>query len=382
MGADVFLVGPMPTPAVAHLTRSLVADASIVLTASHNPAEDNGIKFFSNKGIKLPDDVELKIEELIFSKKLDTSHVMGDMIGKAKRIEDASGRYIEFAKQTILNYSLSGMKIVLDCANGAAYKIAPQVFKELGAEVITIGNDPDGLNINKDCGAMCTQEISKIVKKSKADLGMAFDGDADRIILVDEKGNVVDGDSIIFLVAKNHQKRGKLKNDTVVVTQYSNLGLDAKLKDYGINTVRVENGDRYVIDEMLKSGYVVGGEKSGHIILSRYNTTGDGIVTGLHIAKINKKSGKTISELVKEIEYYPQLLKNIDIKEKKELSKIKGYKELKKKIDDKLGKDGRIFVRYSGTQNVCRVMIEGKDKKVIKAFLDEMVKLIKNEVGI
>lgn len=382
MGADVMLVGPMPTPAVAHLTKSLVADAGIVLTASHNPAEDNGIKFFSSKGIKLPDEVELKIENLILNDDLDSTDIKGNLIGKAFRVDDAIGRYIEFAKQSILNFSLSGLKIVLDCANGAAYKIAPKVFKELGAEVIVMNDNPDGLNINENCGALFPENMGAIVKANKADIGMAFDGDADRIIVVDENGDVVDGDCIIYLIAKNHLKRGVLKNDGVVITQYSNLALDAKLKSLGIKAVRVENGDRYVIDQMIKSNYVVGGEKSGHIILSRYSTTGDGIISALHMAKILKKSNQKLSELNKELVFFPQVLENINVKEKKDLSKIPGFNSLKSRIEDELGDCGRIFVRYSGTQNVCRIMLEGKELSQIKSFAQEVRAIISSEIGV
>ncbi|MFW6311038.1 MAG: phosphoglucosamine mutase [Nanoarchaeota archaeon] len=382
MGADVILVGPVPTPAVAHLVKSLVADVGIVLTASHNPAGDNGIKYFSSKGVKIPDEKEMEIEKLIFSEELEKKLAKVENIGKAYRVEDASGRYIEFAKHSIINYSLSGLRVVLDCANGASYKIAPKVFKELGAEVISINTEPDGLNINLNCGATSPQNLSEVVTKEKADIGMAYDGDADRLIVVDEKGNIVDGDTIIYLIAKNHQQRNVLKNDSIVVTQYSNLALDAKLKQCGIKTIRVENGDRYVIDEMIKKKIVVGGEKSGHIILSRYSTTGDGIISSLHIAKILQKSKKSMSELASELQFYPQVLENLEVKEKRPLDQLSSFMELKKEIEESLGSQGRVFVRYSGTENLCRIMIEGKNLETIKEMAKKVKETLAKEVGL
>ncbi len=368
MGADVILVGPMPTPAIAHLTKSMGADAGIVLTASHNPAEDNGIKLFSSEGIKLSDI-------------LTTSGVVGNLIGKAYRVDDATGRYIEFTKQSILNYSLSGMKIVMDCANGATYKIAPKVFKELGADVIVINNEPDGMNINKNCGALYPEGMGQLVKAKGADIGLAFDGDGDRIIVCDENGEVIDGDTIIYLIAKNHLKRGVLKNNTVVVTDYSNLAFDAKMKESGIETVRVQNGDRYVIEEMLRGEFVVGGEKSGHVILSRYSTTGDGIVTALHLTKILKKSERKLSELSKELVLYPQIMLNVKVSKKKEFSEIVGFNEIKEKIESTLKEKGRLFVRYSGTENLCRIMLEGEDLVQIKSFGEQVKEVIEKAIG-
>jgi len=381
MGADVILVGPMPTPAIAHLTKSMGADAGIVLTASHNPAEDNGIKLFSSEGIKLSDKKELEIEKHIFDDILTTSGVVGNLIGKAYRVDDATGRYIEFTKQSILNYSLSGMKIVMDCANGATYKIAPKVFKELGADVIVINNEPDGMNINKNCGALYPEGMGQLVKAKGADIGLAFDGDGDRIIVCDENGEVIDGDTIIYLIAKNHLKRGVLKNNTVVVTDYSNLAFDAKMKESGIETVRVQNGDRYVIEEMLRGEFVVGGEKSGHVILSRYSTTGDGIVTALHLTKILKKSERKLSELSKELVLYPQIMLNVKVSKKKEFSEIVGFNEIKEKIESTLKEKGRLFVRYSGTENLCRIMLEGEDLVQIKSFGEQVKEVIEKAIG-
>ncbi|MEM4398139.1 MAG: phosphoglucosamine mutase, partial [Candidatus Woesearchaeota archaeon] len=282
MGADVFLVGPMPTPAIAHLTRSFAADAGIMISASHNPAEDNGIKFFDSKGYKLPDEIEEEIEKNVFNdlekNHIRTEHITSKEIGRAYRIEDAQGRYIEFAKGTIKNTPLNGLKIVLDCANGASYKVAPLIFRELGSDLIVLANQPDGNNINKECGALNPEIAKAAVLGHNADIGITLDGDADRVILIDEQGNILDGDYILAIAGLSLIEKNKLAKNTIVATQYTNLAFDELMKRHNANVVKVLNGDRYVIDEMRKNNYNLGGEYSGHIIFSDYNSTGDGII--------------------------------------------------------------------------------------------------------
>lgn len=365
VGGDVFLVGPMPTPAVAHLVKSFAADAGIVISASHNPAQDNGIKLFSGQGLKLSDATEQKIEALFFSDIIATDHINGGKIGKAYRIDDAAGRYIEFAKSTINNRSLSGLKIVLDCANGAAYKIAPLILRELGAEVTVYYNKPDGLNINLNCGATHPEVIATEVLNQKADVGITLDGDADRVILVDEQGNVVNGDQIMAIAALDMIKKGELNKKTLVATTYSNLGLDKAIQKAGGKVVRVKNGDRYVIEEMLKNGYKLGGEQTGHIIFFDYAMTGDATIAALKILDIIKQSGKKLSELANCMTKYPQVLINVNVKDKKDIKEIPELAEAIEIVKKELGNKGRALVRYSGTENILRVMVEGEDKEQI-----------------
>ncbi len=380
VGADVLLVGPMPTPAIAHLTKSLNADAGIVLSASHNPAEDNGIKIFSEDGYKLPDDVENEIEKYVLSEKVKTEHVKGDLIGKAHRIDDAKGRYIEFAKASVESMSLKGLKIVLDCANGAAYDTAPHILSELGAEVIVLNDKPDGLNINLDCGALHPEKMMDVVKKERADIGIALDGDADRIIVCDEKGQNVDGDHIIAICATDMKENGALKKNRVVVTIMTNKGFDIAMDNVGVKVAKTDVGDRYVVDEMRKKGYVLGGEQSGHIIFSNYTTTGDGIVSGLQLLKVIKKSGKKMSNLAGCMKSLPQVLVNVDVREKKDINKLKVSGNIKT-AETLLGNKGRVLIRYSGTQNLCRIMIEGENKREIQKMANDIAKAMKKEIG-
>jgi phosphoglucosamine mutase len=385
MGVDVYLVGPLPTPAIALLTKSLNCHAGIVITASHNPAEDNGIKIFDKDGFKLSDDEEQKIEELILSEKTciqKIKDIIGNKIGKAYRLDDAKGRYIEFAKSTIGDFNLTGLKIVLDCANGAAYYVAPRVFSELGAEVIIINDKPDGLNINKECGATFPKIIGELVKKNKADIGISLDGDADRVIIADENGEIVDGDYILSFCAVELVKKNKLKNNTLVLTDYSNLGVDEHLKKHNIEVIRTDNGDRYVIEEMKKNNYNLGGENSGHIIFSDYTTTGDGIISALQFIKLIKEKNIKVSESRQYIKKYPQIIKNIDVKEKKPLEDLKGLQEKLKEKKLILKNEGRILIRYSGTQNMCRILVEGENENIIKEIVEELSNEIKKEVGI
>lgn len=382
MGADVVLVGPMPTPAIAHLTKSLNANAGIVISASHNPAEDNGIKIFSGDGFKLPDDVEEEIEKYLLDEDISAEHIKAEMIGKATRVNDARGRYIEFSKNSIDNMSLSNIKVVLDCANGAAYSVAPSIFEELGAEVFVLNNTPDGLNINKDCGALHPEKMQEAVKVHKADIGIALDGDADRVIVCDENGNNVDGDCIIAISAINLKQKGMLKNNTVVTTVMANKGFEAAMKEHNIKVVSTKVGDRYVIEEMRRNNYNLGGEQSGHIIFLDEITTGDGIISGLQILRIMKETGKSLSELTKCMKTFPQTLINVAVKKKPEIETLKNVSAKIKDTEKKLGDTGRVLVRYSGTQHICRVMVEGKNKKEIEKYAKLIADAIKKETGV
>jgi len=381
VGADVLLVGPMPTPAIAHLTKSLNADAGIVLSASHNPAEDNGIKIFSGDGYKLPDDVEDEIEKYVLSEKIRTEHVKGGLIGKAHRVDNAKGRYIEFVKASVKSMSLKGLKIVLDCANGAAYNTAPHILSELGAEVIVLNDRPDGLNINLDCGALHPEMMIEVVKKEKADIGIALDGDADRVIVCDEKGRSVDGDHIIAICAIDMKEKGALRKNSVVVTIMANKGFDIAMEKARIKVVKTKVGDRYVVDEMRKKGYVLGGEQSGHIIFSDYTTTGDGMVSALQLLRVMKERGAKLSKLAECMKSLPQVLVNVEVKGKKDINKLKVNEKIKS-AESKLGEKGRVLVRYSGTENLCRIMIEGENKREIHKVANDIAKAMKKEIGI
>ena len=382
MGVSVYLVGPMPTPAIAHLTKSFAASAGIVISASHNPADDNGIKIFTADGFKLPDDVEQKIEQIVLSNNISTEHITVDKVGKAYRIEDARGRYIEFAKGTINNLSLKGLKIILDCANGAAYKVAPLILKELGAEVIVLNNSPDGLNINSNSGAMHPEAVQKAVKENKADIGIALDGDADRLILVDEKAVIINGDFILAMLALEFSKKQKLKQNTVIATIMSNLGLINLLQKNNINVLQTKVGDRYVIEEMQKSHSNLGGEQSGHIILSDFSTTGDGTIAALQILKIMKEQKKSLSQLASVMQEYPQIMINVPVKQKTPIEELSLVKKKIKEIEKQLAQNGRVLVRYSGTENCCRVMVEGESKQTITHYAQQIAELIKKEIGL
>ncbi|MCM2324949.1 MAG: phosphoglucosamine mutase [Candidatus Woesearchaeota archaeon] len=379
MGADVFLVGPVPTPTVAHLIRSFNVDAGIMISASHNPYTDNGIKFFDEKGHKLPDETEEKIEKAVFED-INTEHVDSKSIGRAYRIDDAKGRYIESAKASINNISLKGLKVVIDCANGAAYKVAPYILKELGAEVVVLNNQPDGNNINLECGALHPEVLKAAVLGHGADVGITLDGDADRIIMVDEKGNILDGDFILAIAGLEFLRQGKLKKDTVVVTEYTNLAFDELFRKHKGNVVRVQNGDRYVIEEMLDKGYNVGGEASGHVIFSDFNSTGDGMIAGLQVLRIMKEKKKRLSELNPLVKF-PQVIINVIVKEKKPIEKMKNVMDEIKEAEKILGKNGRHLIRYSGTEMKARVMIEGKDKAMIEKLANRIAAEIRKEVG-
>ncbi|MCM8535036.1 MAG: phosphoglucosamine mutase [Lentisphaeraceae bacterium] len=380
MGMDVYLVGPMPTPAVAHLTKSMIADVGIMITASHNPAEDNGIKIFDGFGFKLPDEVESKIEDILLS---DDEILPSDptKMGKAYRIDDAGGRYIEYAKNCIENQSLRGLKVVLDCANGAGYYLNPHIFKELGVEVIKMNTSPDGLNINRDCGALYTEKMASLVRAHEADCGIAFDGDADRVIFCDSEGVVVDGDKIIAMCALDLKERGQLQNDTIVVTSMTNLGLHKAMANAGIKTVITDVGDRYVIEAMRKGDFVLGGEQSGHIIFKQFATTGDGALGGLMVLALMKRTGKTLSKLAECMEVFPQKLTNIPVSQKPPLESLSLVQKTLKDCEAALGTSGRCVLRYSGTENKLRVLIEAEKQEDVSFWTDKFVASVKEELG-
>ena len=383
MGVDVMLVGPFPTPGIAFLTRSLRADAGVVLSASHNPFQDNGIKFFSRDGLKLPDRLEQEMEDLIFSGKIDSIRPTAGEIGKAFRVDDAEGRYIEFVKSCLpRGISLEGLKVVVDCANGAAYKIAPTILRELDAEVITIGTDPDGLNINKGCGSTHPEVIQKAVVEHQAHIGIAHDGDADRALFACEKGSLVNGDQVMAALAISMKNLRELKKNTLVTTVMSNMGLDRAMKEAGILVVKTAVGDRYVLERMLQDGYNFGGEQSGHIISLDHNTTGDGLITALRILALMKTSGKALSELAAIMTNYPQVMTNVRVKERRDLATLPKVRRHIETIEKGLDGSGRLLVRYSGTEPLVRIMIEGEDESEIQKLADDLAQTIQEAIGV
>ena len=378
MGVDVQLLGPLPTPGIAFITTSMRADAGVVISASHNPFQDNGIKIFSKDGFKLPDEVELDIEDLIFSQKMAALRPVADEVGKATRIDDAKGRYIVFLKNTFpTKYTLDDFHIVLDCAHGATYKVAPYVFSELGAKVTCIGVDPDGKNINRDCGALHPEVMAEKVQQLGADIGLALDGDGDRLIVCDERGKIVDGDHIMAICASDLISRRKLKKKTLVATVMSNMGLEKAMTKMGGKLLRTQVGDRYVVETMRAKGYNFGGEQSGHLVFLDHNTTGDGILAALQLLSIMIKKKKPLSKLATLMTTYPQLLENVRMSSKIDPDQIQGFPEALKKAEEKLGKRGRILVRPSGTEPVIRVMAEGEDEKEISTIALELCDIIR-----
>ncbi len=382
MGVDVLLVGPLPTPGIAHITKSMRADAGVVISASHNPFQDNGIKFFSADGFKLPDEIELKVERLIDSKKIDSLRPTATEVGKAFRIDDAAGRYIVFLKNTFpADLDLSGLKIVLDCANGAAYRVAPAVFEELGAEVITLGVKPNGSNINAGCGSLHPEVISEAVKSHRADIGIALDGDADRVIVCDEFGNEVNGDQIMAICAIDMLARKTLKKKTLVATVMSNMGLDIALRKAGGKIIKTAVGDRYVVEEMRKGGYNLGGEQSGHLIFLDSNTTGDGVLAALQLLAVMRRKGKQLSELSGVMIPLPQVLLNVRVQERKDIMTLPNVAAAIREVERKLGDEGRVLIRYSGTEPLLRIMLEGQDKYEITTWANEIGDLVKQQIG-
>ncbi|MDB4079138.1 phosphoglucosamine mutase, partial [Amylibacter sp.] len=372
-GMDVYLLGPVPTPAVGVLTRSMRADVGVMISASHNSYLDNGIKFFGPEGFKLSDKVELEIEKLLDG---EIEYAASENIGMAKRIDDALGRYMEFAKSAFPRKKLlNGLKVVVDCANGAAYKAAPIVLWELGAEVISIGVNPDGYNINKDCGSTHPQNAAKAVLEHNADVGICLDGDADRLILIDNKGNIADGDQLMGLIASQWSSKGKLANNTLVATVMSNMGLERYLNTLDIKLLRTNVGDRYVVEAMRKFGYNLGGEQSGHIVMTDYATTGDGLMAALQFLNALVESKCTSSELIKVFDPMPQLLRNVKLNNSESLDNLK-VKESIKAGEDAFGHIGRILIRKSGTEPLLRVMGECEDPKLLKAVIGNIVETV------
>lgn len=381
VGVYVQLIGPMPTPGIGFLAQNMRASAGIIISASHNPYSDNGIKIFGPDGYKISDGFELEIEKMIFNEDLNKHLVENEFIGRTKRIDDAAGRYIVYAKNTFpLDLTLEGVRIVLDCANGAAYKVAPMVLEELGAEVITVNKEPNGFNINSKSGAMFPEALCEAVKTYRADLGMALDGDADRIILVDNKGVVVDGDAILALSALHLKSVGLLADNKVIATKMSNLALDECLNENGIEVIRVAVGDKNVVKAMRELNVKLGGEQSGHIIFLDHSTTGDGVVAALKVLEVMKRQNKTLSELSSILKPYPQVKINVKVKNKIPLDEIVGYSDLQKKQEKILGTQGRILVRYSGTENLARVLVEGKDKSQIAGIAKEFEVFLKENL--
>lgn len=383
MGVDVLLVGPMPTPAIAFLTRSFRADAGVVISASHNLFEDNGIKFFSENGFKLPDEYEKEIEDIIFSGEIDNLRPTGNSLGKAFRIDDADGRYIEFAKNTLpKGIDFEGITAAVDCANGAAYKITPTVLQELGANIITIGDKPDGVNINLECGSLHPEKVQKVVMESGADIGIAHDGDADRVILVDERGGIVDGDKMMAMCALEMKRSGRLWQDTLVTTVMSNIGLEIAMKEAGISVVRTPVGDRYVLEEMVRSNCNLGGEQSGHVLFLDYNTTGDGLITVLQVLTLMKKTGMPLSQLASCMKTFPQRLVNMKVRERKSIDSIPQIRHVIQESEKGLDGKGRIVIRYSGTEPLLRIMVEGDQEDKINTIVDNISDVINKFLGV
>jgi phosphoglucosamine mutase len=383
MGVDVLFIGPLPTPGVAYVTRSLRADAGIVITASHNPYDDNGIKFFRADGYKLDDRIEARIEDLVFSGEIENIRPTAQEIGKAVRIDDALGRYIEYAKSSFpRGMTLEGMRVVADCGHGAAYKSTPCVLRELGAEVIVYGNQPDGMNINKDCGSMHPEKMCQQVREHRAHLGIAHDGDADRVLLCDETGTMIDGDDILAIAARDMLTQGILPKKTVVATVMSNAGLDAFVTEHGGKVIRTAVGDRHVIDEMLRNGYSLGGEQSGHMIFRDYSTTGDGLVCALQILRIMKAAESPLSRLARCWSRYPQLVVNVRVREKKPFDQLDGVLQLVAQADAEVSASGgRVLLRYSGTEPKARLLIEGREMAVLEKHSQKICEAIRKQVG-
>ncbi|MCL2457912.1 MAG: phosphoglucosamine mutase [Desulfobulbus sp.] len=378
MGVNVQLVGPLPTPGIAFITTSMRADAGVVISASHNPFQDNGIKIFSANGFKLPDELEADIEDLIFSQKMAALRPVADEVGKASRIEDAAGRYIVYLKNSFpKDYVLDDFHIVLDCAHGAPYKVAPHVFSELGAKVTTIGVDPDGKNINHECGALHPELMAAKVRQLGADIGLALDGDGDRLIVCDEHGNIVGGDHIMAICASELMHRRKLKKKTLVATVMSNMGLEQAMHAMGGLMVRTQVGDRYVVEAMRTKGYNFGGEQSGHLVFLDHNTTGDGALAALQLLTIMIKKNKPLSELATIMSTFPQVLKNVRMASRIAPEHIPGFSEALAKAERQLGSSGRILVRASGTEPVIRVMTEGEDEQEITAIAHDLCEVIR-----
>jgi phosphoglucosamine mutase len=383
MGVDALLVGPLPTPGIAFLTASMRADAGVVISASHNPYQDNGIKFFARDGFKLPDEVEARLEELVFEPgSIDALRPTASEVGKAFRIDDAVGRYVVFLKNSFpKEFDLVGLKIVLDCAHGAAYKVAPEVFTELGAEVIPYGVKPNGTNINAGCGSMHPEVIAGAVREHGAHLGIALDGDADRCIFVDEHGSEVDGDHILAICGTHLLAQGRLPQKTVVATVMSNLGLDIAIRRAGGQVVKTAVGDRYVVEAMRRHDYRLGGEQSGHMIFLDHNTTGDGVITALQILAIMQQTGQSLSELARVMTALPQVLVNVRVRERRPIEQVPEIARKVQTVTAHLGDSGRVLIRYSGTESLLRIMLEGQDQQEIMALAHDLAATVESHLG-
>jgi len=382
MGGYPYLVGVLPTPGIAFITQSMRADAGIVISASHNPYQDNGLKIFGGNGFKLTDEEEDHIEDLILNNRLVELLPTAEGMGKAFRIEDVHGRYIVFLKNTFPRHlSMEGMKIVLDTANGATYRVAPEAFIELGAEVEVIHNTPNGININDKCGSQHTQDLKKRVVESGATIGLAFDGDGDRLIAVDEKGHEITGDQVLIICANMLKKDGKLKNDLLVTTVMSNLGLKVACKKYGFKHHASKVGDRYVLEDMLSMGSVIGGEEAGHMIFLDHHTTGDGIIAAMQLIAAMVRERKPLSEMAAMMNIFPQKLINVDVKRKPDITSVPKLMEAIRQVESELGEQGRVLVRYSGTQNMCRVMVEGPTAAVTEKYCRQIADIVRGELG-
>jgi phosphoglucosamine mutase len=382
LGVDVLIIGPLPTPGVAYITRSLRADAGIILSASHNPYEDNGIKFFRHDGYKLDDQVEQQIEQLIFAGEIDSIRPTAGKIGRAARIDDALGRYVEFAKASFpRGMSLEEMHVAVDVANGAAYKSTPCILRELGAEVTIAHNEPNGTNINAQCGSIYPEEIQRLVKETGADVGITHDGDADRVLLCDENGEIVDGDEILAIASIDLLRSSRLEQNTVVATVMSNFGLEEALATQGGKVVRTKVGDRYVIEEMVQRKLNLGGEQSGHIIFRDFTTTGDGIISALQILRIMHKTGQPLSKLKTSLKKYPQAQRNLFVKEKPPLAELAAVMKLVDEIEKELSGKGRVLLRYSGTEPKIRLLVEGREFGKIDKHADRLADAIQNAIG-
>jgi len=382
MGVNVIQVGPIPTPAMAFLTADMRCDAGVMISASHNPYQDNGIKFFAHDGFKLPDDVENQIEQLIASGDLARLRCAPDHIGQARRIDDAQGRYVVMLKKTFpLALRLDGLRVVLDCANGAAYRVGPTVLEELGAEVFTLGVDPNGRNINDGVGSQHPETLIEKVLELRADVGIAVDGDADRVVLACEKGRLLDGDAVLALCARDLAERGALAGRAVVATVMSNLGLERALAEIGVELVRTQVGDRYVVEEMRRHGYNLGGEQSGHVIFLDHTHTGDGLLTALQVLAIMRRKERPLSELAGGIERFPQVLVNFAVAEKRPLETLGDFMRQLRQVEQELGKRGRVLIRYSGTEAKARVMVEGEDEARVTALAQELADALKRALA-
>lgn len=382
MGVDTLMVGPLPTPGVAFITRAYRADAGIVISASHNPYYDNGIKFFSSEGFKLPDSWEHQMEQLISKNDFDDSLPDDGDIGKNFKITDADGRYIEFAKATFpRRLSLKNLTIALDCANGAGYKVAPLIFRELDAKVFIYGNNPDGLNINLNCGSLYPETVQKAVLEHRADIGIALDGDADRVIMTDENAQIVDGDTILAICARDMKRRGVLKGNKVVSTIMSNLGFIKAMEELDIEVIRAQVGDRYVIQDMLEHQANLGGEQSGHLIFLDHNTTGDGLVCALQVMRIMIETDSKLSDLASLVKKYPQVCVNVKVKAKPPFETMPNVLTLVREVEKNLENAGRVLLRYSGTENICRVMVEGPKFKQVHQMANLIAEEIKKQIG-